>query len=148
MNLVWNDWHQNELTPQRLYEILALRNRVFILEQTCLYQDVDGLDLLGENRHVTGYLGDKLMAYARILADGDRLAIGRVIIAPPARGQRLGYCLMEQALAACETHWPGRVVSLSAQAHLQAFYRQFGFEAVTDAYDEDGIMHIGMSNRH
>jgi len=147
MNLTWYDWHQSELTTQRLYGILALRNAVFIIEQTCLYQDVDGQDLLDGNRHVAGYLGDSLMAYARILATGDRLVIGRVIIAPPARGLGLGHQLMERALTACDAHWPGRGITLSAQAHLQDFYRQFGFAAVTDIYDEDGIMHIGMSNR-
>ncbi|MEA9392376.1 GNAT family N-acetyltransferase [Acerihabitans sp. TG2] len=147
MNLTWYDWHQGELTTHRLYDILALRNAVFIIEQACLYQDVDGQDLRDGNRHVAGYWDDTLVAYARILATGDRLVIGRVIIAPPARGLRLGHQLMERALAVCETHWPGQGISLSAQAHLQDFYRQFGFKAVTDIYDEDGIMHIGMSNR-
>jgi len=147
MNLAWYDWHHDELTTQRLYDILALRNAVFIIEQTCVYQDVDGQDLLGGNRHVAGYADDKLMAYARILAFDDSLAIGRVIIAPPARGLNLGHELMNRALAACQAHWPGRCITLSAQAHLQSFYRQFGFSAMTDIYDEDGIMHIGMSNR-
>ncbi len=147
MNLTWYDWHQNELAVQRLYDILALRNAVFIIEQNCLYQDLDGLDLVGDNRHVAGYLEGKLIAYARILDVEGQLAIGRVIIATQARGMSLGNQLMTRALAACETHWPGRPIHLSAQAHLQQFYRRFGFEAVTDIYDEDGIMHIGMSNR-
>ncbi|NDL64744.1 GNAT family N-acetyltransferase [Acerihabitans arboris] len=146
MNPNWYDWHHRELTTQRLYDILALRNAVFIIEQNCLYQDVDGRDLVGDNRHVAGYLDGELIAYARILAGGDQLAIGRVIVSTNARGANLGRQLMERALAACAAHWPGRTIHLSAQAHLQAFYGRLGFSAVTEVYDEDGIPHIGMDN--
>ncbi|WP_410012794.1 GNAT family N-acetyltransferase [Sodalis sp. C49] len=146
MNLDWYDWHQSELTPQRLYDILALRNAVFIIEQNCIYQDVDGRDLVGDNRHVAGYLDGELSAYARILDEGDQLAIGRVIVAAKARGMNLGLQLMARALSACAAHWPERTVHLSAQAHLQPFYARLGFRAVTEVYDEDGIPHIGMDN--
>ncbi|XBS69852.1 GNAT family N-acetyltransferase [Acerihabitans sp. KWT182] len=146
MDVIWYDWHKSELTVQRLYEILALRNEVFIVEQTCPYLDIDGLDLLGDNRHVAGYQGSDLVAYARILTDSDSLIIGRVIVSPRARGIKLGNRLMEQALAACVAHWPGRKVHLSAQAHLQQFYGRFGFHVVTDIYYEDNIPHIGMDN--
>lgn len=144
MNLDWYDWHQNELTPQRLYDILALRNSVFIIEQNCIYLDVDGRDLMGDNRHIAGYLDGELISYARILDDVDQLAIGRVIVATKTRGVNLGHQLMERALAACAAHWPDRTIHLSAQAHLQAFYGRLGFKAVTEVYDEDGIPHIGM----
>ncbi len=146
MDVIWNDWHHDELTVQRLYDILALRNAVFIVEQTCPYQDIDGRDLLGDNRHVAGYLNGELIAYARILTDENTLVIGRVIVSAQARGINLGYRLVEQALAVCEAQWPGRKIHLSAQAHLQKFYGRFGFHAVTEIYDEDGIPHIGMHN--
>ncbi|WP_213993492.1 GNAT family N-acetyltransferase [Sodalis sp. dw_96] len=146
MNVMWYDWHHYELTVQRLYDILALRNAVFIVEQTCFYQDIDGQDLLGDNRHVAGYLEGKLVAYARILTDKDILTIGRVIVSPRARGIKLGNLLMEQAMEACAARWPGRKIHLSAQAHLQKFYGRFGFHAVTEVYEEDGIPHIGMDN--
>ena len=146
MDVIWYDWHHGELTVQRLYDILALRNAVFIVEQTCLYQDIDGRDMLGDNRHVAGYLNGELIAYARILTDENTLVIGRVIVSAQARGINLGYRLIEQALAVCAAQWPGRRIHLSAQAHLQKFYGRFGFHAVTEIYDEDGIPHIGMDN--
>ncbi len=146
MNVTWYDWHHHELTVQRLYDILALRNAVFIVEQICPYQDIDGQDLLDDNRHVAGYMAGELVAYARILTGADALSVGRVIVSPRARGMNLGNRLMEQALAACASRWPGRKIHLSAQAHLQKFYGHFGFHAVTDLYEEDGIPHIGMEN--
>ena len=146
MNVIWYNWHQDELTVKCLYDILALRNAVFIVEQNCPYQDIDGQDLLGENRHVAGYLEGELIAYARILTGEDNLAIGRVIVSPRARGLNLGNHLMEHAVAACAAQWPGWKIHLSAQAHLQKFYGRFGFHAVTEIYDEDGIPHIGMDN--
>lgn len=146
MGVTWYDWHHRELTVQCLYDILALRNAVFIVEQTCPYQDLDGQDLRGDNRHVAGYLADELVAYARILTGEEKLSIGRVIVSPRVRGKRLGNQLMEHALAACAAQWPGRRIHLSAQAHLQQFYGRFGFRAVTAVYEEDGIPHIGMDN--
>ena len=143
-SLHWQDYHHSDLNTAQLYAILALRTEVFIVEQTCVYQDIDGQDLAGENRHIVAWLEGKPAAYARILRHADDVAIGRVIVAPSARGLKLGYQLMEQALAACDKHWPGARVVISAQAHLQGFYGRLGFVANTDIYDEDGIAHVGM----
>lgn len=88
------------------------------------------------------------MAYARILKSDDDFSpvvIGRVIVSSQARGEKLGYALMEQTLRSCEKQWPDKALYLGAQAHLQAFYAHFGFVPVTDIYDEDGIPHIGMA---
>ncbi len=85
---------------------------------------------------------------ARILKSEEEFApvvIGRVIVSPAARGAKLGYQLMEQALASCQQHWPQKAIYLGAQAHLQSFYAYFGFTPVTEVYDEDGIPHIGMA---
>lgn len=73
------------------------------------------------------------------------MVIGRVIVSPAARGEKLGYQLMEQALASCQQYWPQKAIYLGAQAHLQSFYAHFGFTPVTEVYDEDGIPHIGMA---
>lgn len=143
-SLHWQEYHHSDLNTAQLYAILALRTEVFIVEQTCVYQDIDGQDLAGENRHIVAWLEGKPAAYARILRHADDVAIGRVIVAPSARGLKLGYQLMEQALAACHKHWPGARVVISAQAHLQGFYGRLGFVANTDIYDEDGIPHVGM----
>jgi len=147
MQITWLDCHHRELTPQQLYTLLMLRNRVFIVEQSCPYQDVDGEDLTADNRHILGMLEGKLLACARVLTPrqaGDAVVIGRVIVSEEARGLKLGYRLMEQVLNSCATHWPGQPLYLSAQAHLEGFYSRLGFRAVTAVYLEDDIPHIGM----
>ena len=128
----WQDLHHSELTVQSLYALLRLRCEVFVVEQTCPYQDIDGDDLTGENRHILGWKDNELVAYARILKsedDFEPVVIGRVIVSNKARGEKLGYQLMEKTL----------------DADLQPFYGHFGFTPVTDVYDEDGIPHIGMA---
>lgn len=144
----WQDLHHSQLTATQLYTLLQLRCAVFIVEQNCPYQDIDGEDVQGNNRHILGWRDGELVACARLLEEANgAVSIGRVIVAPQARGEKLGYQLMEQALAACERHWPGAALQLGAQAHLEAFYARFGFQPVTDIYDEDGIPHIGMARR-
>lgn len=144
----WQDLHHSELTVPELYALLKLRSEVFVVEQTCIYLDIDGDDLVGENRHLLGWKGDELVAYARILVSDETVepvTIGRVIVSPAVRGERLGYQLMERALDSCQQRWPDRAVYLGAQAHLRDFYAHFGFVTVTDVYDEDGIPHVGMA---
>lgn len=144
----WQDLHHSELSVSALYELLKLRCEVFVVEQNCVYQDVDGEDLIGENRHLLGWRDNQLVAYARILKNEDDFApvvIGRVIVSSQVRGEKLGYQLMERAVASCQQYWPQHTLYLGAQAHLQPFYAHFGFSPVTDVYDEDGIPHIGMA---
>lgn len=144
----WQDLHHSELTVAELYALLQLRCEVFVVEQTCPYLDIDGEDLVGENRHILGWQEDRLVAYARILKSNDDFSpvvIGRVIVSARVRGEKLGYQLMERALHACKRNWPQHALYLGAQAHLQSFYGRFGFQAVTDIYEEDGIPHVGMA---
>ena len=128
-----------------LHDALALRCRVFILEQGP-YQDPDDADQYAW--HVLGYGAQGgLLACLRIVDPGVRYAepsIGRVVVAAEARGQGLGQWLMQQGLMHCEQVWPGRAVRISAQAHLQAFYGALGFAAVGAPYLEDDIPHIEM----
>lgn len=144
----WQDLHHSELTVPTLYAVLQLRCQVFVVEQTCPYLDIDGDDLVGENRHILGWRDGKLIAYARILKseeDIEPVVIGRVIVDAAVRGEKLGAQLMERALASCQQNWPQKALYLGAQAHLQPFYAQFGFQPVTPIYDEDGIPHVGMA---
>ena len=144
----WQDLHHSELSVSQLYALLQLRCAVFVVEQNCPYQDIDGDDLTGDNRHILGWKNDELVAYARILKseeDFDPVVIGRVIISGRARGEKLGYQLMEKTLDACQKQWPDKALYLGAQAHLQSFYGHFGFVPVSEVYDEDGIPHIGMA---
>ena len=146
--ITWQDLHHAELTVPQLYALLKLRCAVFVVEQNCPYQDIDGDDLVGENRHILGWYNDELVAYARILKSDEELepvVIGRVIVSEALRGEKLGQNLMAQTLASCQQHWPEKALYLGAQAHLQNFYGRFGFVPVTDVYDEDGIAHIGMA---
>lgn len=136
------------MAPQVLYEALALRSAVFVVEQACVYLDPDGLDV--PCWHLTGHVGDLLHAYARLvppLTKGPlqtQPMIGRVVTAPAARGSGQGRALMQQALAECARLWPGEAVEIQAQAHLHDFYASLGFTASSDCYDEDGIAHIDM----
>lgn len=145
--MIWQDLHHSELNVATLYALLQLRSQVFVVEQACAYQDIDGEDLRGANRHLLGWQAGQLVACARILVEGQPpglLAIGRVIVAPEARGTGSGVALMRQALAICEYRWPGYRQVIGAQAHLQAFYQHQGFIASGEVYDEDGIPHITM----
>lgn len=135
------------LGVQALHDALALRCRVFILEQGA-YQDPDGAD--ARATHVLGYGARPhapLAACLRVVDPGARYAepsIGRVVVAPEARGLGLGRALMRKGLACCEAAWPGQAVRISAQAHLVIFYSALGFEAVGAPYLEDDIPHQEM----
>lgn len=148
--LAWTCEPLNKLTPLALYQALALRAEVFVVEQQCIYLDPDGVDLLAW--HLLGYDADKLVAVARLLpplAKGPEHhfpEIGRVLCAPAARGGGQGRALMQQALLQCERLWPGQPVALGAQAYLLNFYASLGFAPLPGSapYLEDGILHIDM----
>ena len=138
-----------DLTVTALYEMLALRQQVFVLEQTCLYPDIDGLD--PDAHHLLGWqtVGGKreLVATLRCLAPGakyDEMSLGRVVTSPSTRGTGLGRELVAQGIACAEQLHPGHAIRIGAQAHLEAFYAGFGFCTVSAPYDEDGILHIDM----
>lgn len=109
----WQDLHHSDLTVHSLYALLKLRCEVFVVEQICPYQDIDGDDLVGENRHILGWRENELVAYARILKSEDEfepVVIGRVIISGKARGEKLGYQLMDKTLEACQKQWPNKAL--------------------------------------
>lgn len=141
--LRWHDRAFAELTTSELYAITQLRERVFIVEQNCVYLDADGADLL--SRHLWADEAGQIRAYLRIVPAGLKyaeLSIGRVIIAPEARGTGLGKELMIRGIEAAAAP-----IRISAQAHLQRFYGDLGFTAEGEPYDEDGIPHIEMTRR-
>jgi ElaA protein len=144
-------WHWSrfeELGVHALYEVLALRQRVFILEQGP-YLDADGLD--PHAWHLLGRDGEgKLVAYLRVVDPGykyDEPSIGRVVTDKAARGSGIGRLLVAEGVAGCDRLWPGLAVRISAQAHLQRFYGEVGFETVGDPYLEDEIPHVEMLRR-
>ncbi len=145
MTIHWTCRAASTLTTAELYAALVLRARVFVVEQQCIYPDPDGQDLAADVWHLFGWQDDELHAYLRLLGGvREDMVIGRVIVAPEARGSGLGHRLLEEALRECAERWPGRPLFLAAQAHLQAYYGRYGFTPCSEVYDEDGIPHIDM----
>lgn len=134
------------LTTEELYKILALRAEVFVVEQNCPYQDVDGKDL--QSIHVLGYIKNELVAYARVLEQGisyrEYASIGRIVTSPSIRGNNHGHDLVDFSIKVCQKKFPGQPIKISAQAHLEKFYNAHSFKATGEAYLEDNIQHIGM----
>ncbi|CAB3828507.1 GNAT family N-acetyltransferase [Achromobacter ruhlandii] len=144
---LWTCKPHAELTLAELYAILRLRSAVFVVEQDCVFLDMDGKDLQGQTEHLMAWENGALLAYCRLLEpalnDGQAV-IGRVITAPAARGTGLGHELMRRAKDEVARLWPGQPVYLGAQARLRAYYAGHGFVPVTEEYIEDGIPHVGM----
>jgi ElaA protein len=138
-----------ELSPQELYKVIQLRINVFMLEQDCLYPDLDDKD--SQCVHIFAFCQEKgqIAAYARIVPPGLSYeavpAIGRVVVHPEHRQQQLGRILMERAITATHVLHPKTPgIRLSAQAHLERFYNSLGFVKEGEGYQEDGIDHIQM----
>ena len=147
MMLTWHIKFFKELTASQLYQILKLRQDVFIVEQTCLYADADNLDQKSLHAFLVSEEHDQIVAYCRILPAGlvcDDVAIGRVVVAADFRQQGLAKNLMEKAIHFIEQEMQPEAIKVSAQSHLQAFYQSLGFQVISSPYDEDGIEHIDM----
>lgn len=136
----------DELTLHELYEMLRLRAEVFVVEQDCVYQDLDGKDY--QAWHVMGYHENKLVAYTRVFAPGhyfEFAAIGRVVVNPDARRLNLGKEIMRFSIAAVsELFGASQAIQISAQTYLKKFYNNLGFESEGSEYLEDGIPHVKM----
>jgi ElaA protein len=140
-------WHAfGELSVGDLYEILSLRQRVFVVEQHCAYQDADGLDRI--SFHLRGRSASgTLAAYLRLIPPGARFAgpsIGRVVTAPEVRRTGIGRKLMEEGIRRSSEVYPGSALSVSAQTYLEAYYSSLGFVRSGTPHDEDGIEHVVM----
>ena len=136
--------HFNELTVKELYEILRLRSAVFVVEQNCVYQDVDDVDLGAY--HVYLRENGEIVAYLRVIDKGNRLdevSLGRVISAK--RRQGLGTKIMKIGLAVAKEKFGAKLVKIGAQCYAKPFYEQVGFRQISDEYMEDGIPHIYMT---
>ena len=138
--------HFDQLSINELYEILALRAEVFVVEQNCPYQDLDGKDK--KAIHVLGMQNNNIVAYARILENGmvykNYSAIGRIVTHNSIRGKGYGDQLVLSAIEATKASYPSTPIKISAQAHLEKFYNGLGFIFTGEAYLEDNIPHIGM----
>ncbi|USD39773.1 GNAT family N-acetyltransferase [Ferrimonas sp. SCSIO 43195] len=145
--LTWQLCNFDALSARHWHDIVRLRMEVFVVEQNCVYQDVDGHDVMHGVRHLMGTENGQLVAYARLLPPGltyDNVSIGRIVTKSSIRGRGLGHQLVGQALSLCEDLWPGVNVEIGAQEHLQDFYASHGFVAFSEPYLEDGIPHVDM----
>jgi ElaA protein len=135
----------NQLTLDELYFLLQLRSEVFVVEQDCVYQDVDGKDK--KALHVIGKIENTIIAYTRIFKPGDyfkEASIGRVVVSKKIRHLKYGYQLMISSIEAVEVSFNTTEIKLSAQKHLEKFYNNLGFKTFGESYLEDGIPHIAM----
>jgi ElaA protein len=150
MPFIFKSFH--ELSVNDLYDLLKLRSEIFVVEQHCVYNDLDDFDK--EAVHVIYTENNKVVATARLLQPGTRFpdySIGRVVVNKEKRGTGLGKALMNAAIEYCVKEWGAEKIKISAQQYLQHFYEELGFEVVTEMYLEDGIPHVGMvckTNHH
>ena len=134
-----------ELTNHELYDLLQLRSEVFVVEQDCVYQDLDGKD--ETPLHVLGFKNKKIVAYTRIFKPGDYFefsSIGRVVVAKKERQHNYGFDIMIASAEAIKNHFNETKIKISAQVYLKNFYNSLGFKAVGETYLEDDIPHIAM----
>jgi ElaA protein len=145
------DWRWkafNQLGATEVYDMLGARSTVFVVEQKCVYADIDGQD--ADAWHLLAYREQALAGYLRVLlpdhpdASETDIRIGRVLTTAQFRGIGLGQAMLERTLDHIRKQWPGKPVRLHAQAHLQRFYGAFGFEPTSDVHLEDDIPHVWM----
>jgi ElaA protein len=134
-----------DLSPAQLYDALRLRSEVFVVEQNCVFLDMDNKDQ--QSHHLLLYDNGQLMACARLLPPGlsyTQMSIGRIVSSPSVRGKGFGKVLVQEAIDACYRLFGTPPIKIGAQLYARAFYEQFGFVQSGEVYDEDGIDHIPM----
>ena len=137
----------SELNTTELYQILQLRSEVFVVEQDCVYQDIDFKDQ--KALHVIGYKNNKIVAYTRIFKPGDyfdNASIGRVLVVASERKYGFGHELMKASITAIKKHFKVTKITVSAQKYLKKFYETHLFTQIGEEYLEDGIPHIRMDS--
>lgn len=135
----------DELQTKELYDLLQLRSEVFVVEQDCVYQDIDGKDQ--KALHVLGYYQNQLVAYTRLFKPGDYFeysSIGRVVVKESFRQFGFGKDIMKASIKVIEEGSNGKMIKISAQCYLKKFYNELGFIEEGDTYLEDGIPHMAM----
>jgi len=145
ITMKWTIKSFNELTNNELYELLKLRVDVFVVEQACVYPEIDGHDQ--NSLHLFSTADGEIMAYARLVPAGEKYeqaSIGRVIVAPAKRKLGLGRGLIEKAITTITEAWQVDEIKLQAQSHLENFYGSFGFQATSEVYDDGGVPHVDM----
>ncbi|WP_330111865.1 GNAT family N-acetyltransferase [Cetobacterium somerae] len=136
----------NELTLEELYEILKLRSEVFVVEQNCIYNDIDGKDLTSS--HIMIKENGKIKAYLRALQPGvsyEDASLGRVLVSPDARGKGYAKTIVTKGVEYILNNFNTTKITIGAQEYLKNFYSEIGFKPISEVYDEDGIPHLDMT---
>lgn len=145
-SISWRWWRWRDLDPDTLYGFLRLRSAIFVVEQTCAFADMDGVDPACE--HLCGVgASNEMLAYLRLVPPGIKHpepSLGRVVVHASQRGTGLGRELMRVGIAECEQRYPHHGIFLSGQQHLEPFYASLGFVTGSAPYLEDGIWHVDM----
>jgi ElaA protein len=145
MSIIWKTKIFNELSTQELYQILRLRSEVFVVEQNCVYQDIDNKDQ--KALHLFGILEGEIIAYSRLFKPGDYFefsSIGRVVVAEKHRDKNFGHELIDHSIFEINNLFKAQNITISAQLYLKKFYESHGFVATSETYLEDDIPHIEM----
>lgn len=145
MSLEWKIKRFEALSAVEIYDLLQLRSEVFVVEQNCVYQDIDGKD--SKALHLLGLDNDVVVAYARLFKPKDyfpEASIGRVVVKPSHRSKLLGHRLMKEAIHCMKTEFNATKITISAQLYLKNFYESHGFIQTSEMYLEDDIPHIEM----
>lgn len=145
MKISWKIKTWEQLKTKELYSILKLRSKVFVVEQNCVYQDIDDKDKLAI--HVFGIVEGKIIAYSRLFNKKEyfkETSFGRAVVELTNRGKGIGDMLVEKSLLTIKEKYKEQKVKISAQAHLVNFYKKHGFKTIGKEYLEDGIPHIAM----
>ncbi|NBX11608.1 MAG: GNAT family N-acetyltransferase [Chitinophagaceae bacterium] len=145
MEIRWTLQEFSELTNSDLYELLKLRSAIFVVEQNCVFPDMDDKDY--SSYHLCGWNNEKLVAYTRLLPPGlayENCSIGRVVTAASVRRQGIGKILMKKSIEACQQLFSSQDIEIGAQLYLEQFYGSFQFIREGEVYLEDGIDHIHM----
>ena len=135
----------DEITNKELYAILRLRSEVFVVEQNCVYQDLDNKDQKATHLFLTK--NNDVVAYTRLFKPGDYFkdaSIGRVVVDEKERKSKLGHLLIEESIRVIKEHFHTSHITISAQKYLSSFYASHGFLQIGEEYLEDGIPHIKM----
>lgn len=145
MQIQWTTKNFNMLSVNELYQILKLRSEVFVVEQNCVYQDLDNKDQ--KALHLFGEVEGKIIAYSRLFKGNDYFdnsSIGRVVVALNFRDMNFGHALINRGISEIKKHFNEENITISAQLYLKKFYESHGFVATSDMYLEDDIPHIEM----
>lgn len=145
MDLIWKIKRFEGLSVTELYKVMELRSEVFVVEQNCVYQDVDGKD--PKAIHLIGEDSGEVVAYCRLFQPNDyfdEASIGRVVVKASYRDKKLGHIMMKEAIEAVKSEFNETKITISAQLYLKKFYESHGFVQTSETYLEDDIPHIEM----